>query len=92
VDEWRKHTARRDSFLNPELIPASNPGKRLYTDLEELLFRLGEDEREVIVLKTIDGLTFREIAAISDASMNTVASRYRRALEKLKHMLQEGSP
>ena len=70
---------------------ANDPDRRLYADIEELLNRMGADDREVVVLKAIDGLTFREIARITKTSINTIASRYRRGLEKLKHIVQEES-
>jgi RNA polymerase sigma-70 factor (ECF subfamily) len=48
---------------------------------------LPEPQREVLALKFDGGLTFAEIAAIVGASPNTVASRYRYALEKLRAVL-----
>ena len=41
-------------------------------------------QREVIALKVDGGLTFAEIAAVLGTSINTAASRYRYALEKLR--------
>ena len=38
----------------------------------------------MIALKIDGGLTFAEIAAVTDTSPNTAASRYRYALEKLR--------
>ena len=41
-------------------------------------------QREVIALKIDGGLTFAEIAAVLGTSINTVASRYRYAIEKIR--------
>lgn len=41
-------------------------------------------QREVIALKIDGGLTFAEIATVIGTSVNTAASRYRYALEKLR--------
>jgi len=41
-------------------------------------------QREVLALKIDGGLTFAEIAAVIGTSINTSASRYRYALEKLR--------
>jgi RNA polymerase sigma-70 factor (ECF subfamily) len=41
-------------------------------------------QREVLALKIDGGLTFAEIAAVIGTSINTAASRYRYALEKLR--------
>jgi RNA polymerase sigma-70 factor (ECF subfamily) len=42
------------------------------------------EQREVIALKFDGGLTFAEIALVMGTSLNTAASRYRYALEKLR--------
>jgi len=44
-------------------------------------------QREVVALKIDGGLTFAEIAAVLGTSLNTVASRYRYALDKLRAAL-----
>jgi RNA polymerase sigma-70 factor, ECF subfamily len=44
-------------------------------------------EREVVELKIYGGLTFREIAQITDVPLQTVATRYRSALVRLKPYL-----
>jgi len=41
-------------------------------------------QREVIALKIDGGLTFAEIASVLGTSINTVASRYRYAIEKIR--------
>jgi RNA polymerase sigma-70 factor (ECF subfamily) len=41
-------------------------------------------QREVLALKVDGGLTFAEIAAVIGTSINTAASRYRYAVEKLR--------
>ena len=49
-----------------------------------LLAALPPEQREVVVLKVYSGLTFAEIAELTGVSLNTAASRYRHALEKLR--------
>ena len=44
-------------------------------------------QREVLALKVDGGLTFVEIAAVIGTSINTVASRYRYAIEKIRATL-----
>ena len=48
---------------------------------------LPDAQREVVALKIDAGLTFAEIAAVTGTSLNTAASRYRYALEKLRTAL-----
>ena len=63
----------------------SSPDERL--GLERGLRLLKPEQREVVHLHVFDGLTFREIAAASGASINTVAARYRSGLAKLRVLL-----
>lgn len=48
---------------------------------------LPPDQAEVVVLKIWEGMTFSQMASILDASPNTIASRYRYAMEKLSRRL-----
>lgn len=50
---------------------------------------LPDAQREVVALKIDAGLTFAEIAAATGTSLNTAASRYRYALEKLRAVLTD---
>jgi RNA polymerase sigma-70 factor (ECF subfamily) len=51
------------------------------------LENLPVDQREVLVLKIVGGLTFEEVGEILQAPASTAASRYRYALEKLSARL-----
>jgi RNA polymerase sigma-70 factor (ECF subfamily) len=53
------------------------------------LANIPDGQREVIVLKIFEGLTFREIAAVCNLSPNTAASRYRNGIEKLRAIVEE---
>jgi RNA polymerase sigma-70 factor (ECF subfamily) len=52
--------------------------------------RLPRDQREVLVMKIWNELTFAEIGETLGISQNTAASRYRYALANLKKDLQPG--
>jgi RNA polymerase sigma-70 factor (ECF subfamily) len=54
------------------------------------LAALPREQREVIVLKIWNGLTFEAIGRLFDVSPNTVAGRYRYGLNKLRACLREG--
>lgn len=56
--------------------------------IRETFSLLSTDQREVLVLKVLDQLTFKEIAEATGASINTVAARYRYGIEKLRHALE----
>jgi len=55
--------------------------------LEAALSRLPVEQREVVVLHAVQGLTFREVAAMTNASIWTIASRYRLGLDRLRGVL-----
>jgi RNA polymerase sigma-70 factor (ECF subfamily) len=46
------------------------------------------EQREVVLLKIDGELTFAQIAVVMGTSINTAASRYRYALEKLRTELE----
>lgn len=54
----------------------------------EVLRRLSDDHRAVVVLVDIDGLTYRECAEILDIPVGTVMSRLHRARSKLRMRLE----
>jgi RNA polymerase sigma-70 factor, ECF subfamily len=57
--------------------------------LEQALQQLPAEQREVVHLKVWEGMTFQEIADLTGESLNTAASRYRYATEKLRNILSE---
>lgn len=60
-------------------------------DLRQALQSLPPAQREVVVLKVYEQMTFEEISQRVRASINTVASRYRYALQKLRHALGDSA-
>lgn len=56
--------------------------------IQTALQTLPEAQRELLVLKLWNDLTFAQIAATLDLSPNTAASRYRYALQALRPLLQ----
>jgi RNA polymerase sigma-70 factor (ECF subfamily) len=81
---------RRDapSDLRPILEPVADDvpvDERIA--VERALEMLPADQREVVHLHVYEGMTFKEIGDSLDESINTVASRYRYALAKLRSAL-----
>ncbi len=56
-------------------------------ELQDLLARLPYEQREIIVLHLHHEMRFREIAKALGISINTVQSRYRYGLDKLRSIL-----
>jgi RNA polymerase sigma-70 factor (ECF subfamily) len=57
--------------------------------LESALRSLPPEQREVLHLKVFEGWTFQEIATACGESINTVASRYRYAIDRIKVRLRD---
>jgi RNA polymerase sigma-70 factor (ECF subfamily) len=55
--------------------------------IEQAMRDLPAEQREVIHLKVFEGWTFQEIADFGGESINTVASRYRYAMDKMRERL-----
>jgi RNA polymerase sigma-70 factor (ECF subfamily) len=62
-------------------------GREESDELQALLARLAYEQREAIVLHLHHGMRFREIAEALGISINTVQSRYRYGLDKLRSIL-----
>lgn len=56
--------------------------------LEQAVARLPDEQREVVTLRVWGGLTFAEIAEATQISINTVAGRWRYALQALQRTLE----
>lgn len=56
-------------------------------DIETALQKLPQEQREAVVLKIWGDMTLEEIALVQEVPLNTAASRYRYALQKLKEIL-----
>lgn len=46
------------------------------------------EQREVLALHIYDGMTFKEIAELTGSPINTITSRYRYGIEKLRRALE----
>jgi len=62
---------------------------RIRRRLADAVGRLPEDQREVFLMRQLGGLSFREIGETVGAPENTVKSRMRYALEKLREDLAD---
>jgi len=52
--------------------------------IEKLLSILNNEEKEILILKIVDNLTFREIADLKKMNINTVIWKFNRVVKKLE--------
>ena len=84
-----------ESLTLEDLLPSPDAGPEglyargvLLEELEDALDELPEEQREVFVGHEIEGRSFKEMAAESGVSVNTLLSRKRYAVQHLRQKLQ----
>jgi RNA polymerase sigma-70 factor (ECF subfamily) len=88
-------TRRREAvFLDVEpreleLAVEGNGGSGAWPDLEHALAQLPLEQREAVVLKYADDLTYEEMARITGAGESALKMRVQRAFARLRTLLQE---
>lgn len=63
-------------------------GDEMRLRLREALLELPENYRTVIVLRDIEGLTYEEIARVTDSTLEAIKSRLFRARQTLRRLLE----
>jgi RNA polymerase sigma-70 factor (ECF subfamily) len=96
VSRWRTMQRRRatmsgDALENAEVPVAPEQDDALARrDLLAGLDRLSEDQRQVLLLVSVEGLEYREVASILGVPVGTVMSRLSRARDNL-HAHMDGT-
>lgn len=94
--DWLRRKGARDraheasSHAAPaQFEPVTNPdASRFAQHVQAALSELPLEQRTVAQMKLWDGLTFDQIATAQGIPLNTAASRYRYAIEKLRTLLR----
>ena len=77
--------------LGDEDPPTSSPARaedsRLIQELEKALVALSPDQREILLLVGLEGLSYQEVASILGIPEGTVMSRLSRARKELRKIL-----
>lgn len=63
--------------------------KQIHLDIRKMISHLPDDQREVVILRHYAGLSFKEIAEITEVSINTALGRMRYALINLRKLIEE---
>ncbi len=90
---WKKRLRRRgeETAFRPELASLlfQGPDEASEIRLGEALAGLSAEQREAVILKEWEGLTFRAIGSACGVSTHTAASRYRYGLLRLRAFFGE---
>lgn len=63
--------------------------QQIHKDIRNMISSLPDDQREVVILRHYAGLSFKEIAEITDVSINTALGRMRYALINMRKLMEE---
>jgi len=76
------------SELSPVEFETSTDGQKCeMSEIEEALEKLASDQKSIILLVTLEGLSYQEVAEVLDVPVGTVMSRLSRARQQLKNTL-----
>ena len=73
-----------DSTIEDDMIR-----RQIQKDVRKMISHLPDDQREVVILRHYAGLSFKEIAEITDVSINTALGRMRYALINMRKIMEE---
>jgi RNA polymerase sigma factor (sigma-70 family) len=63
--------------------------RQIQLDVRKMITMLPDDQREVVILRHYAGLSFKEIAEITDVSINTALGRMRYALINMRKIMED---
>ena len=90
----RRSQLNESLFAENEITPAADSAHDTIVSqerahlLQQAIDELDELYREAIVLKSFSGLTFEQVGIVTNTPAKTVATRFRRALQKLEQKLK----
>jgi RNA polymerase sigma factor (sigma-70 family) len=95
LDEPLTATEDGESLFLEDILPSPNEGPDaayarsiLLHDIEDALDELPKDQRDVFIAHEIEGRSFKDLAAETGVSLNTLLSRKRYAVLHLRQRLQ----
>lgn len=87
---------KNDAFAEKQCVPIHNPSPEQQIICNEQLRRLAEameqlpiEQRQILALRHYSQMSLRAIARSMELSPNTVKSRYRYGMDKLRHILKD---
>lgn len=97
IDELRRRNARpevggMDDALEAAAVPAGQVDRLAVRDLAAALAMLAPEQREVVLLVGLEGLSYAEVAEVTGVPPGTVMSRLKRGRDRLAVLMQGGEP
>jgi RNA polymerase sigma-70 factor (ECF subfamily) len=97
ANETRKHTTRPasipiDDHDGHHARPATQISRIAGLEMVAALDTLPADQRQVILLVALEGMSYGEVAETVGVAQGTVMSRLSRGRERLRRLMEEGAP
>ena len=100
IDHFRKETripmveSTSDDYNFVDNAPVADPSieqsmvmDQVYTDLHKMIDYLPMDQREVLRMRIYDDMSFKDIAEVTNVSINTALGRMRYAILNMRKMI-----
>jgi RNA polymerase sigma factor (sigma-70 family) len=94
-----RHSSRQAGLAAPldidevqEQLSAPDAGQEQMLDLQRCLLRLPQDQRAVLLLVSVEDMSYEETARIVGAPVGTVMSRLSRARTRLRELMNSPAP
>lgn len=84
------HAVDLDDVANELQAPAPPLGSAI--DLQRCLLRLPADQRAVLLLVTLEDMSYAEVAKVTGVPIGTVMSRLSRARDRMRELMDEPKP
>ncbi len=91
---WHR-SGRWESIEQSDTADQRQPGQEgmmQMRDLEQALNQLSDEQREVLILVCVEGMSYDEVARVLGIATGTVMSRLHRAREALRRLLNGEAP
>jgi RNA polymerase sigma-70 factor (ECF subfamily) len=92
IDAWRRGHAASGGLERASADPEAEAGAELRVDLARALGRLEERDREMVVLRYLEGMNSREIGELMDLPEGTVRRRLSECRQALAQHLASWGP
>ncbi|HTT78744.1 MAG TPA: sigma-70 family RNA polymerase sigma factor [Stellaceae bacterium] len=83
-----RHVSIEDAGDASPSSPATQEDALRHRDILQALADLPEDQRSVVLLVSVEGLSYAEVAAVLDIPLGTVMSRLSRGRERLRQAME----
>ncbi len=91
----RRHlsqTVEVDAIIDRLAVPAGQLDRLVWRDFVRALASIPAEQREVVLLVGVEGMSYAEAARVLEVPIGTVMSRLSRGREALRRLTQRGAP